>query len=43
MVPFTVLDEALAERVARRLAQMITVLQPMLVEAPVHLPLAEKA
>jgi hypothetical protein len=43
MVPFTVLDEALAERVARRLAQMITVLQPMLAEAPPRLPLtAEK-
>ncbi len=40
MMPFTVLDEALVERVAARLAQMITVLQPMLAEAPVHLPLA---
>lgn len=43
MVPFTVLDEALVEHVARRLAQMITVLQPMLAEAPIYLPLAEKA
>jgi hypothetical protein len=34
MMPFTVLDEALVERVATRLAQLITVLQPMLVEAP---------
>jgi len=34
MVPFTVLDEPLVELVATRLAQMITVLQPMLVEAP---------
>jgi hypothetical protein len=38
MVPFTVLDEALVERVARRLSQLITVLQPMLVEAPPCLP-----
>jgi hypothetical protein len=43
MVPFTVLDEPLVERVARRLAQMITVLQPMLAEAPPRPPLtAEK-
>ena len=34
MLPFTVLDEPLVERVARRLAQLITVLQPMLAEAP---------
>lgn len=33
MVPFTVLDESLVERVAARLTQA-TVLQPMLVEAP---------
>jgi hypothetical protein len=38
MVPFTVLDEPLVERVAARLAQMITVLQPMLAEAPPRLP-----
>ncbi|MBM3134957.1 MAG: hypothetical protein FJZ89_06690 [Chloroflexi bacterium] len=37
MLPFTVLDEALAERVARRLVQMIVVLQPMLAEAPLRL------
>jgi len=37
MLPFTILDEALVERVAARLARMITVLQPMLVEAPLRL------
>jgi hypothetical protein len=43
MMPFTVLDEPLVERVAARLVQMITVLQPMLAEAPPRPPLtAEK-